>query len=359
MPPHNCGSLFKMDIIALPLGESGFNIPRLQARIHTFRLNTLRRLLEPQDTHQKYLVSYFLRVSHIRAGKLNLVLKYNRNHIESSTLPFHEELLLAWLIHKQLRQRVHPPEKLPYIPAGPLFQNELTSVNQEPVTLPDWNSAGITQIKDLTYETLPGFLPTLAIDELLTKHREESHRPLSRTAREPTTCGLKSAQKTNYNHLKLCNQHQNTRNPPVDILTCKIRHFYSHLQTNQQTPIPAVEYWTTNLQSPSLFNKNQWKTLYPHLANNKQGDVNQKIAHRTLHTELNLNRMGVWPTPNCDLCNAVDALLHALVECPAINQFCKEIQQHTNKFTGNTITLTTGLNYLERHLQEVTFQKEM
>ena len=82
--------------------------------------------------------------------KLNLVLKYNKNHIESSTPPFHEKLLLAWLIHKQLRQRVHPPEKLPYIPAGPLFQNELTSVNQEPVTLRDWNSAGITQIKDLT-----------------------------------------------------------------------------------------------------------------------------------------------------------------------------------------------------------------
>ena len=31
---------------------------------------------------------------------------------------------------------------------------------------------------------LPGFLRTLAIHELLTKHREESHRPLLRTARD-------------------------------------------------------------------------------------------------------------------------------------------------------------------------------
>lgn len=50
--------------------------------------------------------------------------------------------------------------------------------------LPDWMSAGITQIKDHIYETVPGFLPTLAIHELLTKHREESHRTLSRTARK-------------------------------------------------------------------------------------------------------------------------------------------------------------------------------
>lgn len=39
----------------------------------------------------------------------------------------------------------------------------------------DWMSAGITQIKDLTYETVPGFLPTLAIHELLTKQHEESN----------------------------------------------------------------------------------------------------------------------------------------------------------------------------------------
>ena len=39
----------------------------------------------------------------------------------------------------------------------------------------DWMSAGITQIKDLTYETVPSFLPTLAIHELLTKQHEESN----------------------------------------------------------------------------------------------------------------------------------------------------------------------------------------
>ena len=137
----------------------------------------------------------------------------------------------------------------------------------------------------ISHETLPGFLPSLAIDELLTKHREESHRPLSRTARE-----LKKVHEASPYHLriKICTENQlqpfdhqrsfvfntkNTRNPPVDILTCKIRHFYSHLQTNQHTPIPGVEYWRTNLQSPSLFNKNQWKTLYPHLANNKQATL--------------------------------------------------------------------------------------
>ena len=355
--------LINKDILALPLGEGGFNIPRLQTRINAFRLNTLRRLLQPEDAHWKHFVSYFLRISRIRTGKLNLVLNYDRNHIESSTPPFHKELLLAWLAHKQLRQRVHPPETLPDILAEPLFQNDLISINHEPLMLPDWISAGITQIKDLTYETIPGFLPPRAIHELLTKHRQQSHRTLSRTAQELQK--LHAALPYHW-RIKICTEHQpqppdhqpnfvintkKTRNPPVDILTCKTRHFYSQLQKNKDTPIPGVEYWTTNLQLPPLepfFNDKHWKTLYPPLATNKQGDLNWKITHRVVHTALSLNRMGVWATPNCHRCGALDTLEHAFIDCPAIVQFWDQIQLYVDKITAKKLTLTTLLKLFGR-----------
>ena len=226
--------LVNKDILALPVGEGGFNIPHLQTRIHAFRLNTLQQL-EQQDAQWKYFVTNFLHVSHMRTGKLNLVLKYNTNHIDPSTPPFHTELCLAWIIHKQLQQRVHPPEKLPDILAEPLFQNELISVNQAPLLFSGWNSAGITQIKDLKYETVPGILPTLAIHKLLTKQREESNQTLSRTAQE-----LKKIHEAlpYHWHIKICTgnppqplDHQpsfvinteSTQNLAVDILTCKTR----------------------------------------------------------------------------------------------------------------------------------------
>ena len=128
---------------------------------------------------------------------------------------------------------------------------------------------------------------------------------------------------------------------PIDVSSCRTRHFYRHLLQAEKPVIPAVDYWKQTLQPEPRFNAKQWKTLYLPLINNKHGDVNWKIAHRVLPTALSLNRIGVYPTPNCHRCGATDNLEHAILECPTVDNFWNQIQAYVDKINDQKLTLTT------------------
>ena len=121
-------------------------------------------------------------------------------------------------------------------------------------------------------------------------------------------------------------QDANPNNASQDISSCKTRTFYRQLLKDQQTTIPAVDFWKKKLRPEPIFNAKQWKTLYSPLILRKHGDVNLKIAHRVLPTAQSLNRIGVYATQNCHRCGTTDTLEHALIECSTVNQFYNQIQ---------------------------------
>ena len=84
------------DILALPLKKGGFNIARLDSKIHVLRLNTLRRMLTGEEAH---FTAYLLRVSGMRPGKLSLALDYKARDIDRDIPSFHNELLTVWCKH--------------------------------------------------------------------------------------------------------------------------------------------------------------------------------------------------------------------------------------------------------------------
>ena len=274
--------------------------------------------MSDEDAHWQHFMAHFLRISHMRLGKLNVVLDFSPSQIDRDIPTFHKELLPAWDKHKHLRIRTHLPEKLPDILNEPLFKNELVTVDDQPLFRADWIAAGLTQVKDICYEAVPGYLQTRAIHELLTENDVDNTRTLLKTSHELQEINAAIPHQWN---IKITTEHtrqspdQQPRfgindadpgNPPTDILACKTRHFYAQLHKVQQTFIPNLNQWKRTLQPEPTFNAKQWKTLYPPLATNRQGDLNLKIAHRVVHTALSLNRMGVWATSYCHRCGALD-----------------------------------------------------
>ena len=225
----------------------------------------------------------------------------------------------------------------------PLFQNELITVDNQPLANPDWASSGITQIKDICFQAIPGYLPTRASYELLTEQEDEKSRTLFRTTRELNelnsaipnewTLQINSQNIQESSDLQpLCVvRDANPNNASQDILSCKTRAFYGQLLKDQQTTMPAIHFWKENLRPEPIFNTKQWKTLYSPLILRKHGDINWKIAHRVLPTAQSLNRIGVYATQNCHRCGTTDTLEHALIECSTVNQFWNRIQL-TNRF---------------------------
>ena len=344
--------LVNRDILALPLKEGGFNLPRLETRIRAFRLNTLKRFLSAEDAHWKRFTAHFLRVAKMPLGKMTLLLDYSLQRIDPDIPAFYKELLTAWNKHGEHRIRIQTPESATDILNEPLFLNDLITTQNKPLFFKEWIAAGLTQIKDICYEVVPGYLPAQAIHEILT---DQNSRTLSRTAQELGE--LLDAIPPHWSqqictHLTLspptiqpCFGIINPRpgQPPTDILSCKTRDFYNHLQQAQKPALAAIDYWKQAIQPEPLFNAQQWRTLYSPLVTNKQGDINWKIVHRVLPTALSLNRMGVYASASCHRCGMVDTIEHALLECPPIVNFWNYVQTFVNKISNSNLSLTAAL----------------
>ena len=73
--------LLNRDILALPCSKGGFNIHRIKTKIQALRINTQKRLLEPEITPWKKLTEYCLSVSNTKQGKMCLAQEYTLNQI--------------------------------------------------------------------------------------------------------------------------------------------------------------------------------------------------------------------------------------------------------------------------------------
>ena len=340
------------DLLALPLSQGGFNIHRIQTKLYALRLNTLRRLLDPEPAHWKHFTAHFLRLTNLRLGKLTLALQFQLRDIEPTIPKFHKELLTAWLKHQPLHTRTQLPTTLPSILNEPLFRNGLITQDGHTLHYPHWIKADLTQVKDLCYLAIPGFLPPRAIHELLTSSLPESNHTLQQTTREfqqlvhalppqwktliyaAPTAAASTPQPT------FTVNSGPAHAPSTPLEHYRTKHFHRDLVNNSPTHLPAITYWQTTLPLPPTFNTQFWKNLYPPLASNKQGDLNWKIAHRVLPTALSLNRMTVHPTPACHLCNEVETLSHLILHCQHLIPLWDCLQMYTDKITTHTLHLT-------------------
>lgn len=252
-----------------------------------------------------------------------LALDYSLQYINRDIPSFHKALLIAWYRHKDHHTRTRSPESVTDTLNESLFLNPVITTEGKPLIFCWFDRSWYHSNERYLLQSCPGYLPVSAIHEILTD-QAEIPRDISRTTLElgklldaipmQWSQQIGTASTRPPPTLQPCFGIVNPSygETPIDISSCKTSHLYRHLLQAGKPVIPAVVYWKQTLQPEPRFNTRQWKTLYPPLINNKHGDVNWKIAHRVLPTALSLNRIGVFPTPNCHRCGATDNLEHAM-----------------------------------------------
>ena len=113
-------------ILALPTAAGGFNVHRIPTKVEALRLNTLRRLLNPEPAHWKHFTAHFLRVSNMHLGRLTLATTFSTIHIDKNIPQYHQELLRAWAKYRPRLTRENIPTLLPDILNEPLFSLRAT-----------------------------------------------------------------------------------------------------------------------------------------------------------------------------------------------------------------------------------------
>ena len=316
--------------MALPLRESGFNIPRLETKIQAFHLNSLRRPLTEEDVHWKHFTAHFLRVANVYLGRMTLALDFSQRHITRTIPAFHKELLNAWSKHKEHRICMQTPKFTEDIIQEPLFLNELINVRNKPILYTDWIAAGIFRVKDICYEVVPSFLPVSSVLEMLS---DQTPQPISETHRQFDEI-LGALPLEWKKQISMC--HPVTRpsvqpffgivnpvsgQPPTDLLECKTRHFYHPLHQSKKPVIPATDYRKRTLQPEPVFYSKHWRVVFSPLITNRQGDLNWKIVHRMIPTALSLRRMGILDSEICYRYGLTDTIEHAFLDCVPIMNF--------------------------------------
>ena len=297
-------------------------------------------------------------------GKYTLALNYALHHIDCHIPPFHRDLLTAWRTHADYHQRIYPLITVPDILKEPLFHNPLISANNAPLLNSDWIKAGVLSLEDICYSVLPGFLPPLAVPELLTQNDENTTHthynalPMNslKYNRQSRLTGLDYyTDKTLLNNQHYNHYSQPTLQPlfaipttdpnkPADPLdNYKTKHFCHQFQQLRQIQPPAMNHWRQILRQDPQFNTTFWKTIYPKLATNKQGDVNWKIAHRILPTALSLHHATVYNTPHCPHCQTIENIEHLFIHCQFTQTLWTSIQNYINKMIHNTLRLTDNI----------------
>ena len=290
--------LTNKDVLALPLLAGGFNIHRIRTKITALRLNTLRRRLDTTSAHWKTFAEFFLRTSNMNVGKMTLVQEYETNEIDRTVPKFHKELLVAWYEHNTFRNRIGLPTctSTTCILNEPIFRNPIiTDQDNKTLLYKDWVNAAITNIRDICYEVIPGFLRWNAVHEILPEIKEENeNRTKQQTKQEFDTikCAIPTdwkyeLEKSKDNTERLASQSTQPRfevnsqqgnQTTKEITELKTTHFYRQLMHDKNTTIPALEYWRANLQPTPTFDSNHWKSTYSKLITKKQGDVNWKLV---------------------------------------------------------------------------------
>ena len=176
-------------------------------------------------------------------GKHTLVLNYNVQQIDPNIPNYHRVLPTAWLSPSNHHIRINPPVSLADILHEPLFRNPLIAVNSNTFYYSNWIHAGIVTVRDLCYSVLPGFMPALAIHEILTLHQTthqltQIQRPfpphLTNTIRKYTALNQPTLQP----NFALPNLTPDTLPIPLD--NSKANHFYHHLLKDKQLQPPAL-----------------------------------------------------------------------------------------------------------------------
>ena len=102
------------------------------------------------------------------------------------------------------------------------------------------------------------------------------------------------------------------------------------------------------VRSKGPYSKDLKVPTLPPLFNKKQGDKNWKLPYRVLPTALSLYRMGVWKSPLCHRCGERDTIEHAVIKCPLVDTFWRQVQHLINKITNSTLPLTDDIKIIGR-----------
>lgn len=302
--------------------EGGLNIPDVYLKMLSFRLKFIRRFLDNNyKAAWKYTMQYYLQ----KYGDYNMSSELFHTIIVKGDLQelpiFYKEMLIAW--QELCKNERQCPITYRDILEQPICRNPLITFNGKMLDLSMFVKSGITKIRDILYEYVPGYLPVKAVQEIIIDRFPDADRIHIRNVYniirvsipldwdERLLC-VENTDKT-VSLLRVCS------NGKILLMqSCTTSTFYKLLLKQVFKEPKGEAYWKQHY--PDLKFPNIWKIVNINIKPAVFIDIDYKVVCNIVFTMEKLARMKIVSSPLCTVCNdSVEDMLHMFVHCEELH----------------------------------------
>lgn len=325
--------LVKYRVLVGKKDEGGINYPDIYLKLLSFRLKFISRYFNEECTAMwKNTMKYFLRK--IRGMNIdNYCFCMTLNKEDCKLLPkFYIEMIDAW---QYVKSFIDVDMKSMDILQQPLFLNPDIKVQGKIAFWQHFIVAGITQIKDLCFEVIPGFLSFNAVKEMvLDMYDDVNVKQLQCQYRELIECIPEDWKKCIKHGVFDANRDKSPYfivtfgDKGKDLINCKTKDFYEILISKVFIKPDVEQFWLEILNEQTLPFCNMWKSVHNYWKPPDCVQLDFKLMHNRIFTNVKLKRIGLMDTNICDSCQSdIEDLLHIFLDCQMLVSFHDYINQ--------------------------------
>ena len=237
-------------------------------------------------------------------------------------------MFLAW---KEIRDSVQLSETVVNIYDQCLFLNPKIKINDKPIFWKDFIEKGITHIKHITYEVVPGFLSSRAVAELMCdditdqdlnrsdvidKHKQ-LHEALPQSWKSIVSENINPIHSNRIPHISII-----VNKTCIDLLVCTVKVFYRLLVEKTFQEPTCYTFWRAFFDARDLHFNRRWAMIRCVWKPPDLIELDFKIMHHVIFTNEKLYRIKILDSALCKVCNLhVEDYRHMFLECPKLHDF--------------------------------------
>lgn len=321
--------------------DGGLKLVDLGVKRKAIRIKTVKKYLYDSED---YGWKHFFRVYLEESGGCedNGLLMGLKRAMFEKVPDFYKEVLNAWA--ELLPNVYYECGHIDLIMNQPIFLNEKIKNKEKVLYNKVFMSAGLRQIKDYTYEVIPGFLPGEAIFDIINEWDEEVGRGTVNNMYDKIKNSIPRAWVDLINSeveredlFVFPNLFIGSSKKKVHLSSIPVKRLY-RIMVGKVCRRPAAEkFW--KVVFPELDEKKIWGNLNVKY-NSKECENNDfKLRHNRIFTKVVLKKINCEIERECDVCGRFpETLMHLFIECEDLKYFfCKVKEMLCRNWGGDFV----------------------
>ena len=319
---QNKSNLVKYKTIVAPKHEGGLNISEINLKMKAFRLKFFKKYLDKDcQILWKSTMTYFInKIENMNIAEYIVYTCFNTSQLK--ILPrIYREMILAYY---SVKSKVDFCIEIQHIYENPIFCNPVISSNGKALLFREFLNSGISQIKHICFEFIPGFLSHNSIVEIIQERFPDIQSPKIKEAYDKILAAIPKLWKKELHAINPLNVHKcpslTVGSKMTEFSKTSSKFFYKLLLEDFSEKPTSERFWIQHF--PSMCFRPLYQTVNLSHLPPQCVNLNYRVATNTIFTLSKLLQMNKVDSSTCLSCkSSPEDMFHLWVNCPKLDSF--------------------------------------